>query len=65
MKTEPLFTVATLTAAATALLGLLVAFGVDLTEEKQAAIMACVAVIAPLVVATIARSKVTPVPPTE
>lgn len=61
MKTEPLFTVATITAAATAVLALLVAFGVELNDEKTAAIMSCVAVVAPLIVAGIARGKVTPV----
>ena len=44
MKTEPLVTLASITAGATALLGLLVAFGVPLTEGQQVAVLAVVAV---------------------
>lgn len=61
MTREPLLTVASLTAAATALIGLLVAFGVDLTGDQQTAILAVVAVVAPVVVGLVARGKVTPV----
>ena len=60
MKTEPLVTLASITAGATALLGLLVAFGVPLTEEQQVAVLAVVAVAAPFVVALAGRGKVTP-----
>lgn len=61
MKNEPLVTVATITAAITALLGLLVAFGVSLTGDQEKAILGVAAVAAPLLVAAFARSKVTPV----
>lgn len=60
MKTEPLVTLASITAGATALLGLLVAFGVPLTEEQQVAVLAVVAVAAPFVVALAGRGQVTP-----
>jgi hypothetical protein len=55
---EPLLTVGTVTAAATAVLGLLVTFGLDLSDKRQASILAVVAVLAPLAVAWVARRKV-------
>lgn len=61
MTSEPLWTVAGLTAGVTALIALLTAFGLDLTEAQSTAILGVVAVVAPTVVALIARSKVTPV----
>lgn len=61
MKTEPLVTVATITAAAVALIAVLTNFGLDLTEGQEASLLGVVAVIAPLVVAALARPKVTPV----
>lgn len=61
MNTEPLWTVAGITAAVTALIALLTAFGLDLTEAQSTAILGVVAVLAPTVVALVARSKVTPV----
>jgi hypothetical protein len=61
MRREPLLSVATLTGAATAIIALLVAFGVDFTDDQQAAILGVVAVAAPLVVGFAARSRVTPV----
>lgn len=60
MKNEPLVTLASITAGATALLGLLVAFGVPLTEGQQVAVLAVVAVAAPFVVALAGRGQVTP-----
>lgn len=60
MKNEPLVTLASITAGATALLGLLVAFGVPLTEGQQVAVLAVVAVVAPFVVAVAGRGQVTP-----
>lgn len=60
MKNEPLVTLASITAGATALLGLLVAFGVPLTEGQQVAVLAVVAVAAPFVVALAGRVRVTP-----
>jgi hypothetical protein len=61
MKNEPLVTVASLTAIVSAVIGLLVAFGVNLSDEQTAAILGIVAVLAPLAVAAFARGKVTPV----
>lgn len=60
MNHEPLVTTATITAAVTAVIGLLVAFGIPLTDEQQTAILAVVSVLAPLIVAAVARGKVTP-----
>lgn len=61
MKREPLFSVASLTAAATAVLGLLIAFGVPLTDDQQSAVLGVIAVAAPFAVAAWGRRKVTPV----
>lgn len=61
MKTEPVVTVASITAAVAALIGVLVAFGVPLSDDQQKALLALVGVVAPLVTAVIARRKVTPV----
>ena len=56
MNTEPVVTVASITAGVTALLTLLTAFGVfNLTAEQQFAVMGVVAVLAPL--ATILARK--------
>lgn len=60
MKTEPVITVATVVSAATALLAVLVAFGLPVTDTQQAALLGVVAVAAPLVV-ILARRWVTPV----
>lgn len=59
MKNEPVITVAGVTAAVTAVIALLVSFGVDLTQDQQNAILGVVAVVAPLVV-IYARKFVTP-----
>ncbi|RGC68412.1 hypothetical protein C5N14_13580 [Micromonospora sp. MW-13] len=56
--TEPLFTVGGITAAVTAVLALLLAFGLPLSDAQQTAILGLVAVLAPLVVAAIARGRV-------
>lgn len=61
MTREPLVTVASITAAATAVIALLVSFGLDLTGDQQTAILGVVGVVAPLVVAALTRSRVTPV----
>ncbi|WP_369069996.1 hypothetical protein [Kineococcus terrestris] len=57
---EPLVTAAGISAAVAAVIALLVAFGIDLTEEQTAAILGVVAVLAPIAVAAAARGKVTP-----
>lgn len=61
MTREPLITTGTITAAVVALIALLVAFGLDLTDDQVSAILGVIAVAAPIVVALAARSKVTPV----
>lgn len=57
-STEPLLSVGGITAAATAAVGLVAAFGLPISDEMRAAILGLVAVAAPLVVAFIARRKV-------
>lgn len=61
MNGEPLINVASVTAIGTALLGLVVAFAVPLSDGQQAAVLGVVGALAPLVVAAVARPKVTPV----
>lgn len=61
MKREPAITVGTISAAVAAILALLVAFGLDVTEEQQTAILGVVAAIGPLVAGLLIRHKVTPV----
>lgn len=57
-STEPLWSVASLTAIATALIALVTAFGLPLSAEQQAAILGVVAVVAPIVVAVAGRGRV-------
>lgn len=57
-STEPLVSVGTITAAATAVVGLLVAFGLDLTDTQRTAILGVVGVLAPVVVAVWGRRRV-------
>ena len=60
MKYEPLISVSSIVAAATAVVALLVAFGVPLTEDQKVAILGVVGVVAPVIVALVTRGKVTP-----
>lgn len=60
MEREPVLTVAGITAGVTAVLALLVSFGMDLTDAQTNGILGVVAVVAPLVVAY-SRKYVTPV----
>lgn len=55
---EPLITVGTITAAAVAVLALLVSFGISLEDDRQSAILGVIAVVAPLAVALVGRGKV-------
>lgn len=59
-NTEPLITTAVITAIIAALITLLKAFGVPITEDQQNAINQFLVVLAPLIVAGIARVYVTP-----
>lgn len=59
---EPVITVATITAAVSAIIALLVAFGLDLSDDQRNAILGVVAVVAPIIAGALARGYVTPVP---
>lgn len=61
MKNEPAITIASITAAVAAVIGLLTAFGVSLSDDQQKAILGVVAVIGPIVAGYFTRGKVTPV----
>lgn len=58
MATEPARVIGGAIAAVSAIVALLVAFGVDFTADQQAAILGVVATLAPLVAALIIRSRV-------
>lgn len=60
MKNEPALTVGTITAAVAAVLSLLVAFGLHLSDDQQKAILAVVTIVAPLLGAVFIRGKVSP-----
>ena len=60
MKYEPLISISSIVAAATAVVALLVAFGVPLTEDQKVAILGLVGVLAPVIVALVTRGRVTP-----
>ena len=60
MKYEPLISVSSIVAGATAIVALLVAFGVPLTQDQKVAILGLVGVLAPVIVALVTRGKVTP-----
>lgn len=57
-SSEPLISVGTITAAATAVIGLLVAFGLDLSDVQEKAVLGVVGVLAPVVVMVWGRRKV-------
>ena len=58
---EPAIVIGTVTTAVTAVLALLVAFGIDLSQGQQVAILGVIAGVGPLVVAFLTRSKVAPI----
>jgi hypothetical protein len=58
LQTEPARIISTITAAATALVALLVAFGVDMSEDQRTAILSAVAVAAPIVGGLVIRQNV-------
>lgn len=60
MTREPLLTTGTVAALVAAVVTLVVAFGADLTETQTAAILGVAAVLAPMLVGLVARSRVTP-----
>lgn len=55
---EPLLNVGVLTATATAVLALLVSFGLPISDTQQTAILGVVAVAAPILVAALGRARV-------
>ncbi len=55
MRTEPAVIVAATTAVAVAVVGLLVAFGVPMTEDQQAAVLGVVGALAPIVAGVVTR----------
>lgn len=62
-RPEPLINRAFIVALVGALLTLLESFGVPITSDQQGAINQLLVILAPLIVAFLARSKVTPVEP--
>jgi hypothetical protein len=61
MNQEPVWTIAGITSVAVALLSLIAAFGIPITEEQEVAVIGFVGTVAPLVLAYFARKRVTPV----
>jgi hypothetical protein len=57
-SSEPALYVGAITAVVSAVIGLLVAFGLDLTEKQTGAILALTLAAAPMVSAVITRAKV-------
>lgn len=57
-QNEPAQIVAYLTSAVTAILALLVAYGFDIDQDQQSAILGVVAVIAPVVAGLLIRGQV-------
>lgn len=60
MNREPLLTAGGILAIVAAAVGVVVAFGVQLTDTQTGAILTLVGVLAPLLVAFLGRRKVTP-----
>lgn len=58
MYAEPARLVGAITAAVTAIIALLVAYGLDISESQQAGILGVVAVAAPLIAALVIRGNV-------
>jgi hypothetical protein len=61
MKNEPVLTVAAIQSALAAVIALVVAFGVTLTDTQTAAILGAWAAVGPIAFGVLTRSKVTPV----
>lgn len=60
MNTEPAITAGTITAIAAAIIAVLVAFAVPLTDTQQTAILGLIGVLAPIILMLIVRPAVTP-----
>lgn len=61
MHTEPAITIASVVALVAAVIGLLVAFGVEVTDAQRDAILTLVGIGGPIVAGLLIRRKVTPV----
>lgn len=59
-ETQPVLTSTTIIALVTAVIALVVAFGVELTNEQTAAILGVVGVVAPIAVGIYSSRKTTP-----
>jgi hypothetical protein len=55
---EPLITVGSITSAVTAVIALVVSFGLHVTNDQQSAVLGVIAVVAPFLVALVGRGKV-------
>jgi uncharacterized membrane protein YoaK (UPF0700 family) len=55
MKTEPAIILGAITTGVTAIIGLLVVFGIPLSEDQQKAILTVVAALAPIALGLITR----------
>jgi hypothetical protein len=62
VTTEPAALIAGITAVVSAVISLLVAFGLDITEDQSIAILAATGAILPLIAGFLTRARVTPVP---
>jgi uncharacterized membrane protein len=62
MQTEPAVLTGVILAVISAVLALVVAFGVDVSTDQAAAIMGTATAVLALIGAVIVRSRVTPVP---
>lgn len=58
MYREPSLTIGTITAGVVAVLALLTAFGLGISDDQQSAILGAVAVAAPFIVGAVVRGKV-------
>lgn len=54
---EPVYAAGTVVTVATALLALGAAFGLDISDDQQARVLTAIAVMAPIILAVIARAK--------
>lgn len=60
MSKEPVITIGSISAGVGAIIALVVAFGVPLTEDQQIAILGVVAAVGPIVATVITRRFVSP-----
>lgn len=58
---EPLVTNSSIIAIVTAVLALVVAFGLELSQDQQVAILGVTATVVPVILALVTRGQVTPV----